>query len=88
MKKVLICAGLIGLAVITSGFFGQEHRYQEVTYTVIKGDTLWQIAERNCGNTYILEYIDVLRERNPRLVETQNQIRPGDVLIIRQEVES
>ncbi len=87
MKKSFIYAGLIGIAVIASGFQDDRH-YQEVSYTVARGDTLWNIAEQNCGNTYILEYIDVLRERNPELVETQNRIHPGDVLIIRREVES
>lgn len=87
MKKSLICAGLLGIAVITSGF-APERQYTEISYTVQSGDTVWSIAEQNCGNTYVLEYIDTLRERNPRLVETQNQVHAGETIIILREVES
>lgn len=82
MKKSIICAGLIGLAVITSGFFGQDREYTEFVYTVKPGDTVWTLAEANCGSQYVLSYIDVLKERNPELNDSNLQIHPGDKLIL------
>ncbi len=82
MKKAMICGLLIGSAVITSGWMAPEQQYSEHEYTVQRGDTLWNIAEANCGETYILEYMDDLKARNPELRKNHGQIHAGDRIVV------
>jgi nucleoid-associated protein YgaU len=47
------------------------------TYTVVKGDTLWKIAEKQMGNGALYKKIV---EANG--IPNENLIHPGDVLVI------
>lgn len=87
VKKSLTAAALIGAAVICAGFYDGNQQYVEEVYTVQKGDTLWDISseymkKNTGGRRYILEYMSGIRESNPWLVETHDQLHPGDKLII------
>ncbi len=85
IKKAIICGLLIGAAVITSGWAAPEKTFTESEYTVRAGDTLWSIAEENCGDIYIMEYMDIMKDKNPGLRENHGQIRAGEVLVIPHE---
>jgi hypothetical protein len=55
---------------------------------VQKGETLWSISEdylekNSGGRRYILEFMSGIRELNPWLTETKDQIQPGDKITIR-----
>ena len=87
IKKVLAGAALVGAAVIFTGFYDGDQRLVTETYTVKEGDTLWSIAteylkKNTGGRRYILEFMDGVRENNPWLLETHDQLQPGDKLTI------
>ena len=87
IKKVLVGAALVGAAVICTGFYDGDQVKVETVYTVQPGDTLWSISEeylkRNTGGRrYILEFMSGIREVNPWLLETKDQVQPGDKVTI------
>lgn len=87
IKKCLAGAALIGAAVVFAGFYNGDQVQVETVYKVQKGDTLWSISEdylkRNTGGRrYILEFMSGIRELNPWLIETHDQLQPGDELRI------
>lgn len=91
MKRAAVC-----LAIAAAGFTmlgacagGTSHHQKlvEDTYTVKSGDTLWTISEaylkkNTGGRRYILEFKEGIKELNPWLLETDGQVKPGDVLRI------
>ena len=88
IKKSLTGAALIGAAVVFAGFYNGDQVQVETVYKVQKGDTLWSISEdylkRNTGGRrYILEFKEGIKELNPWLIDTKEQIQPGDKIIIR-----
>jgi len=88
IKRVLAGAALIGAAVVFAGFYNGDQVQVETVYKVQKGDTLWSISEdylkRNTGGRrYILEFKEGIKELNPWLVDTKEQIQPGDSITIR-----
>ena len=88
MKKFLAGAAIIGAAVICAGFYDGDQVRVETVYTVQPGDTLWSISEEYLqkntgGRRYILEFKEGIKELNPWLVDTKEQIRPGDSIAIR-----
>ena len=98
LKKFLAGTAIIGAALICAGFYNGDQVRVETVYTVQPGDTLWDISEEYMqkntgGRRYILEFMSGIRELNPWLLETHDQIQPGDRLTItywvkKSEVES
>jgi nucleoid-associated protein YgaU len=50
------------------------------TYTVVKGDSLWKIAEKFLGNG--AQYPRIIAANPNRLKDENSVIHPGDVLVI------
>lgn len=98
LKKFLAGTALVGAAVVFSGFYDGDQVLVETVYTVQEGDTLWSISEEflkknTGGRRYILEFKEGIKELNPWLLDTHEQIQPGDKLTItywvkKSEVES
>lgn len=87
IKKFVGGAALIGAAILLTGFYDGDQQLVEETYVVKKGDTLWSISEEflhknTGGRRYILEFMSGIRELNPWLTETHDQLQPGDELRI------
>ena len=88
IKKFVGGAALIGAAVLLTGFYEGDQVQVETVHKVQKGETLWSISEdylkkNTGGRRYILEFMSGIRELNPWLTETKDQIQPGDKITIR-----
>lgn len=88
VKKFVGGVALIGAAVLLTGFYDGDQVQVETVHKVQKGETLWSISEdylkRNTGGRrYILEFKEGIKELNPWLVESKEQIQPGDKITIR-----
>ena len=98
IKRFLAGTALVGAAVVFAGFYDGDQVLVETVYTVQEGDTLWSISEdflkkNTGGRRYILEFMSGIREVNPWLVESKDQLQPGDKLTVtywvkKSEVES
>ena len=88
IKKFVGGVALIGAAVLLTGFYKGDQVQVETVHKVQKGETLWSISEdylkkNTGGRRYILEFMSGIRELNPWLTETKDQIQPGDKITIR-----
>ena len=88
IKGLFASAALVSAAVIFSGFYSGDQVQVETVHKVQKGETLWSISEdylkRNTGGRrYILEFKEGIKELNPWLCDTHEQIQPGDSITIR-----
>lgn len=88
IKGFFASAALIGSAVIFAGFYNGDQVQVEEVHKVQKGEMLWGISEdylkkNTGGRRYILEFKEGIKELNPWLVDTKEQIRPGDSIAIR-----
>ncbi len=98
MKKFLAGTAIIGAATLCVGFYEGDQVRVETVYTVQPGDTLWSISEtylqkNTGGRRYILEFKEGIKELNPWLVDSKEQVYTGDKVIIsywikKSEVES
>ena len=88
IKKVLAGAAIIGAAFVFTGFYSGDQVQVETVHKVQKGETLWGISEdylkkNTGGRRYMLEFKEGIKELNPWLVESKEQIQPGDKITIR-----
>ena len=78
--KAVMVGMLAGAAVLLAGAAGYNDNSITVEHTVKPGETLWTIAENHCGDTYIMEYIDMLKKSNPELIKSKGQVQAGQIL--------
>lgn len=82
MKKYLI---LIIVAIILMGCTQQPAKsFTKQVVTVHAGDTLWSVASKYSGDTYILEYIETLKSlpENKQSLNPQRVLQPGDKIVV------
>jgi hypothetical protein len=87
IKKATICAVLAISGLIATGFYSGDQKLVETVYIVQPRDNLWDIAEAHIvkntgGRRYILEFKAGIEELNPWLLESHDQLQPGDELKI------
>ena len=82
MKKFIL---LIWIAVVFMGCAQQPRTpYTKEIVTVHAGDTLWDIAARYNGKTYILEYLEDLKKlpENKEVLQAKRLLQPGDKVTV------
>jgi len=82
MKKFIL---LICIAVVFMGCAQQPRTvYTKEIVTVHAGDTLWDIAARYNGKTYILEYLEDLKKlpENKEVLQAKHLLQPGDKVTV------
>lgn len=57
-----------------------EKKYKEITYTIKKGDTFWDLAKKYLGDPY--KFRDILKYNNLTYADTRTQV-PGKKIKIR-----
>jgi nucleoid-associated protein YgaU len=67
--------------VDTSGLQVSKPAEQSTMYTVQKGDTLWEIAEKHYGKGKGAKYTEIVKANSPP-VKNPDLIQPGWVLRI------
>ena len=81
-KIILSLGNTIGVAEVdTSELQVQQPAQQSTMYTVQKGDTLWEIAEKHYGKGKGAKYTEVVKANSPP-VKDPDMIQPGWVLRI------
>lgn len=81
-KIILSIGNTIGVAEVdTSGLQIQAAAPQSTLYTVQKGDTLWEIAEKHYGKGKGAKYPEIVKANSPP-VKDPDMIQPGWVLRI------
>ena len=81
-KIILSLGNTYGVAEVdTSGLKVQQPAAQSTMYTVQKGDTLWEIAEKHYGKGKGAKYTEIVKANSPP-VKDPDMIQPGWVLRI------
>lgn len=81
-KIILSLGNTYGVAEVdTSELKIQQPAQQSTMYTVQKGDTLWEIAEKHYGKGKGAKYTDIVKANSPP-VKDPDMIQPGWVLRI------
>jgi nucleoid-associated protein YgaU len=81
-KIILSLGNTIGVAEVdTSELQVQQPTAQSTMYTVQKGDTLWEIAEKHYGKGKGAKYTEIVKANSPP-VKDPDMIQPGWVLRI------
>ena len=83
MKKIILF--IILILTITSGCSKPNKVYSEKTaVTIHAGDTLWSIASRYNGDTYILKYLETLKSlpENKEVLQPNRLLKPGDKIVV------
>ncbi|MDQ4134979.1 MAG: peptidoglycan-binding protein LysM [Pseudomonadota bacterium] len=81
-KVILSLGNTIGVAEVdTSELTVQTPAPQSTMYTVQKGDTLWEIAEKHYGKGKGPKYTEIVKANSPP-VKDPDMIQPGWVLRI------
>jgi len=81
-KIILALGNTYGVAEVdTSGLNIQKPAAQSVMYTVVKGDTLWAIAEKHYGKGNGAKHTEIVKANSPP-VKNPDMIQPGWVLRI------
>lgn len=84
MKSYLLLV-IVGALLVVAAIYAYapvSHDWQEISYTVQDGDTLWSICENYCPNSMDLrEYIHLVQEANGKNSAT---IYIGEVITLLQ----
>ena len=81
-KIILSLGNTYGVAEVdTSGLKVQQPAPESTMYTVQKGDTLWEIAEKHYGKGKGAKYTEIVKANSPP-VKDPDMIQPGWVLRI------
>jgi nucleoid-associated protein YgaU len=81
-KIILSLGNTYGVAEVdTSDLKIQQPAVQATMYTVQKGDTLWEIAEKHYGKGKGAKYTEIVKANSPP-VKDPDMIQPGWVLRI------
>jgi nucleoid-associated protein YgaU len=81
-KIILSLGNTIGVAEVdTSNLQVQQSAPQLTMYTVQKGDTLWEIAEKHYGKGKGAKYTEIVKANSPP-VKDPDMIKPGWTLRI------
>ena len=81
-RIILALGNTIGVAEVdTSELQVQQPSQQSTMYTVQKGDTLWEIAEKHYGKGKGARYTEIVKANSPP-VKDPDLIQPGWVLRI------
>ena len=58
--------------------------FEKQVVTIHTGDTIWSIASRYNGDTYILEYLETLKSlpENKQILNPQRALQPGDKITV------
>jgi nucleoid-associated protein YgaU len=81
-RIILALGNTIGVAEVdTSELQVQQPSQQSTMYTVQKGDTLWEIAEKHYGKGKGAKYTEIVKANSPP-VKDPDLIQPGWVLRI------
>jgi nucleoid-associated protein YgaU len=81
-RIILALGNTIGVAEVdTSELQVQQQSPQSTMYTVQKGDTLWEIAEKHYGKGKGAKYTEIVKANSPP-VKDPDLIQPGWVLRI------
>ncbi|MGO4705751.1 peptidoglycan-binding protein LysM [Microvirga sp. 2MCAF38] len=81
-KIILSLGNTYGVAEVdTAGLQVQKPAAEAVMYTVVKGDTLWAIAEKHYGKGQGTKYTEIVKANSPP-VKNPDMIQPGWVLRI------
>ena len=82
MKKYLI---LIIVAIVLMGCTEQPVKsFEKQVVTVHAGDTLWSVAGKYSGDTYILEYLEDLKalKENEEVLQPNRLLQAGDKIVV------
>ncbi len=81
-EKIILAAGnTAGVSQVDSQLAVDKPAAESVMYTVVKGDTLWAIAEKHYGKGHGALYKDIVKANTPP-VKDPDHILPGWVLRI------
>ena len=80
-KIALALGNTLGVAAVDSQLTAAQEAPAAVMYTVVKGDTLWKIAETHYGKGKGAKY-DIIFEANRPMLTHPDKIYPGQVLRI------
>lgn len=80
-KIILAIGNSIGVAEVNSDIIATAAAKESLFYTVVKGDTLWAIAEKHYGKGKGAKYTDIVKANTPP-VKDPDLIQPGWVLRI------
>ena len=83
-KIILALGNTQGVAEVQSELIVQREAPAAVMYTVVKGDTLWKIAETHYGKVEGARYTEIVAANTPP-VKDPDLIQPGWVLRIPQQ---
>ena len=87
IKKAAFVAAIVGVALLSAGYYDGDQVLIETTYIVQPGDTVWSIGQAHLklntgGRRYLPEFIQGIEELNPWVREQGYTIHPGDKLQI------
>jgi nucleoid-associated protein YgaU len=81
-ERILLSIGnTIGVSQINSSLITGDGAAEATMYTVVKGDSLWKIAEHHYGKGKGGKYTEILAANMPP-IEDEDLIQPGWVLRI------